>query len=182
MSLALVRTEQGRPAEALALARQSAQAFTAMHQSGNIALALATGALAEIALHQTAAAAADCEQARAALRANRQNQPNLFVLLAQARVEAAAGHLVAARSLAEAARARAGKARALASVFEARLVLGEIDLREPARAEAGAKRLRELAREAKGKSFLLIARKAEGAAGDPGSAASHASGVSRSLA
>ncbi len=164
MSLALVRTEQKRPAEALALARRSAQAFTAMHQSGNTALALAIGALAEVELHQNAAAAADCERARAAIRSNRQNQPNLFVFLVQARVEAAAGHLAAARALAEAARARAGKARSLASDFEARLVLGEIDLREPPRAEPGVKRLQALAREARAKSFFLIARKAEGLA------------------
>jgi DNA-binding winged helix-turn-helix (wHTH) protein/tetratricopeptide (TPR) repeat protein len=171
MNLALVRTEQGHPAEGLALARQSAQAFAAMHQSGNTALALATGALAEIGLHQNAAAAADCERARTALRDNRQNQANLFVLLAQARVEAAGGHLAAARSLAEAARARAGKARSLASVLEARLVLGEIDLREPAAAGGGMERLQALAREAKAKSFFLIARKAEGViAGIAGSA------------
>lgn len=162
MSLALVRNEQGRPAEGLALARQSAQAFAAMHQSGNTALAFAIGALAEIGLHQNAAAAVDCEQARAAIRNNRQNQPNLFVLLAQARVEAAAGHFNEARSLAEAARARAEKARAFASVLEARLVLGEIDLREPAAADLGMKRLQALAREARARSYLLIAHKAEG--------------------
>src|SRR4029077_5310370 len=130
LSLALGRTEQGPPVEGFALARQSAQAFTSMHESGNTALALAAGALAEIELHQTAAAATDCAQARAAIRTNRQNLPNLVVLLAQARVETAAGHLAAARALAEAARARAEKARSLASVLEARLVLGEIDLRE----------------------------------------------------
>jgi hypothetical protein len=162
MSLALVRTEQGRPAEGLALARRSAQSFVAMHQSGNTALALAVGALAEVGLHQSAAAAADCERARAVLRGNRQNQPNLFVLLAEARAEAALGHLAPARSLAEAARARAEKARSLASVLEARLVLGEIELREHPEAERGVKRLQALAREATAKSFFLIARKAEG--------------------
>jgi eukaryotic-like serine/threonine-protein kinase len=165
LSLALVRTEQEHPVEGFALARQSAQAFTSMHESGNIALALAAGALAEVELHQTAAAAADCAQARAAIRTNRQNLPNLVVLLAQARVETAAGHLAEARALAEAARARAEKARSPASVFEARLALGEIDLREPREAAAGVKRLQALAREAKAKSFLLIARKAERAAG-----------------
>jgi DNA-binding winged helix-turn-helix (wHTH) protein/tetratricopeptide (TPR) repeat protein len=160
MSLALVRTEEGHPLEGLALARQAAQAFTAMHQSGNLALALATGALAEIALHQTAAAAADCARARGEIRSNRQNLPNVTVFLAQARTEAAAGHLREARALAGAARARAEKARALGSVFEARLVLGEIDLKEPSTAAAGVKRLRELAGEARAKSFFLIARKA----------------------
>jgi DNA-binding winged helix-turn-helix (wHTH) protein/TolB-like protein len=160
MSLALVRTEEGHPLEGLALARQATQAFTAMHQSGNLALALATGALAEIALHQTAAAAADCARARGEIRTNRQNLPNVTVFLAQARTEAAAGHLPEARALADAARARAEKARALGSVFEARLVLGEIDLKEPSTAAAGVKRLRELAGEARAKSFFLIARKA----------------------
>jgi DNA-binding winged helix-turn-helix (wHTH) protein/tetratricopeptide (TPR) repeat protein len=168
MNLALARVEQGRPAESLDLARQAAQAFAAMHQSGNRALALGTGVLAEIALHQNAAAAADCDQALAALRGNRQNQPNLFVVLAKARVEAAAGHLAQARSFAEAARARAARARALGSVLEARLVLGEIDLREPREKAAGIERLRALAREAKAKSFFLIARKAEGLAGGRG--------------
>lgn len=163
MNLALVRVEQGRAAESLDLARQAAQAFAAMHQSGNRAQALAAAALAEIALHQDAAAAVDCDQALAVLRGNRQNQPNLFVLLTKARVEAAAGHLAAARSLAEAARARAGKARALEPVLEARLVLGEIDLREAP--ESGVKRLQELARDAKAKSYFLIARKADKAAG-----------------
>jgi DNA-binding winged helix-turn-helix (wHTH) protein/tetratricopeptide (TPR) repeat protein len=175
MSLALARIEQGHPVEGLALARRSAEAFMAMHQSGNTALALAIGALAEVELHQNVEAAADCERARAAIRSNRQNQPNLFVLLAEARVEAAAGHLAPARVLAEAARARAGRARSLASGFEARLVLGEIDLREPPRAESGVKRLQELAREAKAKSFFLIARKAEGLAAAPGNKGSRAS-------
>ncbi len=64
MSLAQLRIEEGHPAEGLALARQSAQAFAAMHQSGNAALALATAALAEIALHQLPAAAADGGRAR----------------------------------------------------------------------------------------------------------------------
>jgi hypothetical protein len=162
MNLALVRIEEGRPAEGLALARLSTQAFQAMHQSGNTALALAIGALAEVALHENAAAAADCERARTAIAGNRQNQPHLFVLLAEARVEAASGHLGEARALAEAARARAEKARSLASVFEARLVLGEIDVREHPEADVGVKRLQALAREAKAKSFFLIARKAEG--------------------
>jgi DNA-binding winged helix-turn-helix (wHTH) protein/TolB-like protein len=164
MSLAQLRVEEGHPAEGLALARQSAQAFVAMHQSGNTALALATAALAEVVLRQLPAAAADAERARAVLKANRQNQPNLFVLLAQGRVEAAAGHLAAARALAEAARARAEKAHALAFLLEARLVLGELDLRDPAQAEAGAVRLRALAGEAKARQHLLIARKAETAA------------------
>jgi DNA-binding winged helix-turn-helix (wHTH) protein/tetratricopeptide (TPR) repeat protein len=168
MNLAQVRTEEGRPAEGLALARQSTQAFEAMHQSGNTAMALAVGALAEVGLHQNAAAAADCRRARAAIKDNRQNQAQLFVLLAEARVETALGHLAEARSLAEAARARAEKARSLAAVFEARLVLGEIELREHsagaagAEADLGVKRLQSLAREAKAKSFFLIARKAEG--------------------
>jgi len=159
-----VRNEQGRPAEALALARSSGQAFPAMHQSGNTALALATGALAEVALGQTAAAEADCEKARATLQGNRQNQPNLFVLLAQGRVETAAGHLAKARELAEAARERAEKARAPAFILEARLGLGEIDLKEHPGDGAGRKRLQELAREAKAKGYLLIAGKAERAA------------------
>jgi DNA-binding winged helix-turn-helix (wHTH) protein/tetratricopeptide (TPR) repeat protein len=162
MNLAQVRAEQGRPAESLAMARESAQAFVVMHQSGNGAIALAVAALAEIELGQSSAAAADCERARTALDGNRQNLPNIFVWLAQARVEAAQGHAARARALAEAARARAGKARALGSVLEARLVLGGIDLGEnPA---AGAKRLEALAQEARSKSFLLIARKAEGLA------------------
>ena len=164
IGLALVRHEQGRPAEALALARSSGQAFPAMHQSGNTALALATGALAEVALGQTAAAEADCEKARATLQGNRQNQPNLFVLLAQGRVETAAGHLAKARELAEAARERAEKARAPAFTLEARLGLDEIDLKEHPGDGAGRKRLQELAREAKAKGYLLIAGKAERAA------------------
>jgi len=160
MNLAQLRNEQQRPAEGLALSRQSAQAFTAMHQSGNVALALATGALAEIQLRQGAAAAADCERARAALAGNRQNQANLFVLLTKARVEAANGRPAPARALAAAARARAEGTHALGSVLEARLILGEIELREDP--EAGARQLQTLAREARAKSFLLIAGKAAG--------------------
>ncbi len=161
MSLALLRTEEGRAAEALALARRSAEAFAAMHQSGNVALALANAALAEVALREIPAAAADCERARAALKGNRQNQPNLFVLLARARVEAAGGRLAPARALAEEARARAASARAFSSVLEARLVLGELDLRDPPRAAAVAERLRALAREAAAQGYLLVAGKAE---------------------
>ncbi len=172
MNLAQLRNEQRRPAEGLALSRQSAQAFTAMHQSGNIAVALATGALAEIQLRQGAAAAADCERARAALAGNRQNQANLFVLLAQARVEAANGHPARARALAAAARARAEKAQSLGSVLEARLILGEVELGEDP--EAGAAYLLTLAREARAKSFLLIAGKAERLAAGRSGRAGHA--------
>jgi hypothetical protein len=93
--------------------------------------------------------------------AARAGRTNLFVLLAQARVEAAAGRLAKARELAEAARERAEKARAPASTLEARLVLGEIDLKEHPGDGAGRKRLQELAREAKAKGYLLIARKGE---------------------
>jgi DNA-binding winged helix-turn-helix (wHTH) protein/tetratricopeptide (TPR) repeat protein len=160
MNLAQVRIEEGRPAEGLALTRQAIPAFQAMHQSGNVALAFAVAALAEVALHENAAAAADGERARAAIAGNRQNQPTLFVLLVEARVEAAAGHFQPARALAEAARARALSARSLASVFEARLVLGEIDLRERPGTDSGVKALRALAQEAKAKCFFLIAQKA----------------------
>jgi DNA-binding winged helix-turn-helix (wHTH) protein/tetratricopeptide (TPR) repeat protein len=159
MNLAQLRTEQGRAAEGLALARQSAQAFAAMHQSGNMAMALAVAALAEIGTHQTAAALDDCGRARLVLRANRQNQPNLFVQLAQAHAEAAAGRPAAARSLAAAARTRGEQARSPAAVLEARLIQGELDLRE--RPAAGARDLQALAQEARAKRFLLIARKAE---------------------
>jgi DNA-binding winged helix-turn-helix (wHTH) protein/tetratricopeptide (TPR) repeat protein len=161
MNLAQVRLEEGRLAESLALARQATEAFQAMHQSGNTALALATGALAEIALRQNAAAAADCARAAAAIAGNRQNQPHLAVLLVAARVEAAAGHLQAARALAEAARLKATKARALAAIFEARLVLGEIDLREHPGTAFGVQELRALAEEAQAKRFLLVAQKAK---------------------
>ena len=171
MSLAQLRLEEGHPAEGLALARQSARGFAAMHQSGNAALALATAALAEVALHQLPAAAADAERAQAALRDNRQNQANLFVLLARSRVEAAAGHLAAAHALAESARARAEKAHALAAALEARLILGELDLTDPTRADGAASRLQALAGEAKARQFLLIARKAETAARGSGAEA-----------
>ncbi|HXO40307.1 MAG TPA: tetratricopeptide repeat protein, partial [Thermoanaerobaculia bacterium] len=160
INLAQVRNEQGRPAEGLALARRSLQDFVAMHQSGNTALALAIGALAEIQLHRTAPALADCGRAREALRGNRQNQANLFVLLAKARAEAAAGRPAAARAAAAAALAVASGTHALASALEARLVLGELDLRE--RPAAGAQALRALAQEARVKRFLLIARRADG--------------------
>jgi DNA-binding winged helix-turn-helix (wHTH) protein/tetratricopeptide (TPR) repeat protein len=166
MNLAQLRTEQGRAAEGLALARQAEQAFAAMHQSGNTAMALAAAALAEIALHQPAAALADCERAHLALRANRQNQPNLAVQLAQAHAEAAAGHLAAARSQATAALARGTRARSPAAVLEARLILGELELRE--HPDAAAHDLAALAQEARTKRFLLIARKADGLAASGG--------------
>jgi len=82
-----------------------------------------------------------------------------FVLLAQARAEAAAGHPAAARSAA-AALATASGAHALASALEARLVLGELDLLE--RPAAGAQALKALAQEARVKRFLLLARRADG--------------------
>ncbi len=165
MNLAQVRIEEGRPAEGLALTRQAIPAFQAMHQSGNVALAFAVAALAEVALHENAAAAADGERARAALAGNRQNQPTLFVLLVEARVAVAAGRFQPARSLAETARSRALSARSLASVFEARLTLGEIDRGESPGTDRGVKALQTLAQEAKAKCFFLIAQKAESLVG-----------------
>jgi DNA-binding winged helix-turn-helix (wHTH) protein/tetratricopeptide (TPR) repeat protein/TolB-like protein len=169
LDLAQLRIEQGRPAEALVMARQSFQAFALARESGNSALALSFAAQAEIKLHQDGAAAADGARAREALQANRQTAPNLYVMLAQARAAAAAGQLDAAQALAGAAQARAEKARALGLVLEARLVQGEIEFRR--RPGAARAPLQALARDARAARYLLIARKAEGLAAAAGAGA-----------
>jgi hypothetical protein len=77
--------------------------------------------------------------------------------LVQAREALADERLAAARSLGEAARARAEKARAVGSILEARLVLGEAEVRE----KRGTDWAKALAHEARAKGFLLIAVRAE---------------------
>jgi DNA-binding winged helix-turn-helix (wHTH) protein/tetratricopeptide (TPR) repeat protein len=162
LTVAQLRLEQGRRADALAVSRDLVQKFVTLREPVNQALALSTAAWAEVTLGQVDAAQTDIAKASELLKGNHQNQATLYWQLVLARVEAARGHGAEARKVAGAALAQAQHLRALATVLDAKLVLAEISF--ASNPTDGRQPLESLAQEADKAGFALIARKAHSTA------------------
>ena len=159
--LARIAFEQRRGAEAEALARAAIAELGAHKLSGEEALA--QGLLAEIALVQRKLDAARfaIERATGLIEKTQSRRARLDVSIATARVLAASGKLHEAELRLTAAITEARQLHLLDREFEARLTLGEVELRS-GRAAAGRARLAALRKEAGAKGFGLLARKAAG--------------------
>ncbi len=159
LALAELTLEEARPRDAETLARKALDEFhTEKLTDGEI---LARSALARSLLAQGKAAEARQQIGLAAELVAKSPMPEVRMkyAIAAARVRAAIGSTAdAARSL-EATLAEASKYGYLDYQFEARLALGEIEVKS-GKADAGRARLEALQKEAAAKGFGLIARKA----------------------
>src|SRR5882762_2611375 len=168
MQLALIRLEQGRPTEPEPLVRTAIDAFerTKMTESN----AAAYGVLTRILLTQGKLGDAQ-NAAQKALIFSQQtgSRPQRFdATLAGARVKAATGKSKGALQDLQGMLAEATKFGYVSYEFEARLAMGEIEM-QSGKAPTGRPHLEALAKEARAKVFLLIARKATAAAKVQGS-------------
>ena len=156
--LAEIANEENHPEEAK---RQIGEILSSFHQHKDPADEIgAQSLLAQIALHQgdTAAATRAISKAQSLLGQSQGWEESCLFRIANARVQAALGKLVAARESLKTVIAEAGKHSNLRYQLEARLALCEIEAKtDPSAARAHA---RTLEQEARSKGFGLIARKA----------------------
>src|SRR5262249_31945766 len=144
------------------LARKAAEDFRSLKARDNEAWAQAVLAEALLAEGKAADARRAIEQAAAWGAKSQDLSVRLTFTTAAARVRAASGQpedLAAAMTSLQTVVEDASKAGFVGFQLEARLALGELELKS-GKAEQGRKRLQALAQEAAAKSFLLIACKA----------------------
>jgi ATP/maltotriose-dependent transcriptional regulator MalT len=158
----MVAMEEGQFAEADALASQAAQEYNAEKASDDEAGALLT--LAESLWRQGRIVEAQNAMDRATRLAQKSDSREIHLAAAMtaARVQAGTGKSnEAMRSLAQVV-AEATKFRLINLQFEARLALGEIEMKS-GKTAAGRARLETLQKEAEAKGYRLLARKAAAA-------------------
>jgi tetratricopeptide (TPR) repeat protein len=158
LALARLKLENGHPEEALAAARK---AMTDFHTQNRVDYESAAHALAARCLLQSgklADAEVEIQQARKLVKAD-DHVAHLPVAIAGARIATASGDFANARKLLGEALAEAAKANLLYFQYDARLALGELEIKSGSMAD-GRARLTALEKEASDRGFLLIARKA----------------------
>jgi tetratricopeptide (TPR) repeat protein/TolB-like protein len=162
LSLAELDIEEGRPAEGEALARKAAPEFERENLREDQILATVILARALLAQGKNDEAAKEVEVGRSLSGASLSTRLNLAVT--RARVEAALGKTREANKHATEALQLATKHGFVPEQLEARLALGEIEMKS-GEADTGRARLAALEKDAQAKGFLLIARKAARARG-----------------
>ena len=162
VSLAQVALETGQAAESVELARRAAETFRSQEQSdGELAarMAVASGLMAQNKLGD---ARKEVDNAASLARKTHDLSARVGFEILSARIQGRNGETEKAKKGLAAALADATKHGLLNYAFEARLALGDIEIRS-GQATAGHDRLRTLERDATARSFLLIARKAANA-------------------
>ena len=159
ISLASLALRQGKPDDAKKPALDAATELAAEKDVGGEAQARETYALALLEGGDVPGARSQIDQASSlAAQANDRNL-KLTVAIAKARIDAATGKGDDALKALASAQKDAHAAGLVAIEFEARLALGEIEMKS-GKAAAGRTTLRALAQDAKAKGFNLIATKA----------------------
>ena len=158
LALARLKLEDGHPDEALAAARKAETDFQMQNQVDYESAAHALAARCLLQSGKLAEAEAEIRQAKKLVKTD-DHVAHLPVAIADARIATASGDLANSRKILDAALAEAIKANLLGFQYEARLALGELEVKS-GKAAAGRARLMTLKKDAKGKGFLLIARKA----------------------
>jgi tetratricopeptide (TPR) repeat protein/predicted Ser/Thr protein kinase len=168
VDLAVVTIEEGRPGDADAPLRKAIDAFRKAQSGDNESTADSVLARSLAARGKPSEAMAAVERARALLSAGSALPVRFEVDLASARIHAGAGSAAMAdsRKLLESTLAQAVRHGYVGYQFEVRLALGELDLRS-GKAVEGRASLVALGKEAGGKGFGLIARKAMAAGEGP---------------
>jgi len=158
MALAELALEQGRPAEAETAAYQAIEHYQKQQDQDNEVGTDAFLALALLAQNNATEAQAVIVGARR-LRANSSNRiTEISLAIADGRVQTALGKVQVAVSLLHDAVAEASKAGFVGLEFDARLALGEAEVKAANFVEGRAE-LKKLEHDARAKGFLLIARK-----------------------
>jgi serine/threonine protein kinase/tetratricopeptide (TPR) repeat protein len=164
--LASLAVEEGHPEAAEKGARDSAKEFHGENSPDSEANAWVVLARALLAEKKPTDARAAIENAQLAAKKSQNPETHIIVEIAAARVQSASGlpaDQAQAVAILDAALAEATKYQMLLHEFEARLALGEIEIKS-GKLPAGQSRLAALEKEATSKGALLIARKAKAAA------------------
>jgi serine/threonine protein kinase/tetratricopeptide (TPR) repeat protein len=161
MSLARLELEDGHPDAALDDARKVVAAFHTQNQADYEAAAHTLTARCLLQLGKLPEAKVEIQQAEKMVKTD-DHVAHLPVTIASARISTASGDLATARKILSAALSEATKANLLYLQYDARLALGELEI-ESGKLAVGRARLAILAKDAQGKGFLLIARKADAA-------------------
>jgi tetratricopeptide (TPR) repeat protein len=159
LALADFALGEGRPQDSEALSRQAADLYHLQKQPDDEALAQATLADSLLAQGKLAPAREAIDRALDRMQKSQHLNIRLRVSTVAARVRAAEGDSTAAIAGLQATLAEARRHGFLLRQFEARLALGQIEMKS-GRAAAGRSRLALLEKDAKAAGFPLIARKA----------------------
>jgi serine/threonine protein kinase/tetratricopeptide (TPR) repeat protein len=162
LSLARLTLEDGHPEEALEAARKAAVDFHAQNQADYEAAAHTLVARCLLQAGKLAEAKVEIQQAEKLVKAD-DHVFHLPVAIADARIATASGDFGNARKILDAALAESRKSNLLYFQFDTRLALGELELHSGS-TSAARQRLTALGNDARGKGFMLIARKADAAA------------------
>jgi serine/threonine protein kinase/tetratricopeptide (TPR) repeat protein/TolB-like protein len=162
LGLAVLSIEQGHPADAEGPARDAAEGFRKGKQIGSEALANAVLSQSLLDQGKLPEAQASVEHAEALSLGDDDRNARFLVDITAARVRAASGHSAEAMKKLVTVLAEATKTGFVGDQLEARLALGEIEMKS-GKTSAGRARLAALEKEAAKKDFLLIARKAAAA-------------------
>lgn len=157
--LSQLSLEESKPAEAEKLAREAAAEFEKEKSPELEAVAYATLARALLAQKRLAEAQKAADQAIALSQKTGDRLPRLEATLSAARVMAEAGKTDEAAKTLESMLTEVTRLGYVSYQFEARLALGEIEMKS-GKTAIGRARLQALEKDARAKSFLLIARKA----------------------
>jgi tetratricopeptide (TPR) repeat protein len=160
--LAQINLEEGKAADALTAAHQVADGFHADHRQDKEATAYDLAARCELALGKTSEAAVEMQKAEELSAKTDDKIIATALAITRSRILTATGDYPAARKKLDAALAAATKSGLMQEQLEARLALGELELKS-GKVPAGRARLAALERDAAANSFLLIARKAHAA-------------------
>jgi tetratricopeptide (TPR) repeat protein len=163
-ALADLALEQGHPEESEALSRQAADEYHVQKRPDEQALAQATLAESLLAQGKVAPAREAIDHALERMGKSEDRNFRLRVNLAAARVRAAEGDPATAMTSLQATLAEARKYGFLVRQFDARLSLGQMEMKS-GRTAAGRSHLGLLEKDAKARGFLLIAHKAAEAGG-----------------
>jgi eukaryotic-like serine/threonine-protein kinase len=162
LDLAIISLEEGKPADALAAAHQSAEAFEADHRRDLEAAAYDLAARSSLALGKPDAAAVDIQKAEDLSAKSDDKILKIAFAITRGRVLAASGNFSDAQTKLDGAFAAAKKSGLMQWQFEARLAIGELELKY-GKAAAGRAHLASLEKDASAKEFRLIASKAHAA-------------------
>jgi len=165
-SLAKIALEQGNAAEAEAFARTAAPTFEQQKVADHATLCAAVLVKSLLAQDRIEEAKAVADEALVLSQRTSDRATRFAAAIAAAEVSAKLGKTSEATKALEAVRTQASRYGYAAYELEARLHLGEIEVRS-GKVNAGRAHLGQLRDDARNKGFLLVARKASAAMSDP---------------
>jgi serine/threonine protein kinase/tetratricopeptide (TPR) repeat protein len=157
LALARLTLEEGHPEEALAAARQAAVDFHSQNQADYEAAAHTLIARCLLQSGKLAEAKAEIQQAQKMVKPD-DHVARLPVAITSARIATMSGDQATARKILDEALSEATKANLLYFQYDARLALGELEIKS-GNVAAAHRRLTTLEKEAEGRGFLLIAHR-----------------------